>query len=131
MTNLIQKELSFKVVGVLYKVHQQVGRYAKERQYGDVLNEFFKKERIKFIREHPIKIADRKSNFVDFLINDCLLLDLKAKPFISKEDYYQMRRYLDAANIELGLIANFQQKYLKPKRVLNPNYILNSEHSDN
>lgn len=67
---------------------------------------------------HEVKV---KGNRVDFLVSDVLILDIKAKKFITKEDYYQMMRYLQAANLELGLIINFRSTYLKPKRVLNNN----------
>ena len=40
------------------------------------------------------------------------------KNFITKEDYYQMQRYLKAANLKLGLIVNFRTTYLHPKRIL-------------
>ena len=130
MANLILKELSYKIVGLLYKVHRQLGIYCREKQYGDFFEVLLQKENIKFVREYPIKIADKKSNFVDFYINNCLLIDLKSKPFITKEDYYQMRRYLEIAKKELGLIVNFHSKYLKPKRVLNSK-IKYSDNSDN
>jgi len=48
-----------------------------------------------------------------------MIVDFKAKRLITKDDYYQMQRYLKSANIKLGLIVNFRQKYLKPKRILN------------
>ncbi len=130
MANIVLKELSYKIVGLLYKIHQEIGRYGREKQYSDLLEKFLQNNKIKFKREYPIKIADKKSNFVDFYIEDSLLVDLKAKSFITKEDYYQMRRYLEASKKELGLIVNFRQKYLKPKRVLNPK-MRYSEHSDN
>ncbi|HAZ16716.1 MAG TPA: hypothetical protein DCY49_02335 [Candidatus Jacksonbacteria bacterium] len=59
-----------------------------------------------------------QGNRVDFFIDNSILLDLKAKKFITKADYYQMKRYLQASNLELGLIINFWHPYLKPKRVL-------------
>ena len=43
---------------------------------------------------------------------------MKAKPFLLKDDYYQMQRYLQALNADLGLIYNFRDQYIKPKRVL-------------
>jgi len=52
-------------------------------------------------------------------IEDKVLVDLKTKPFIEKEDYYQMKRYLVASGKKLDLIINFRQKYLAPKRILN------------
>ena len=36
-----------------------------------------------------------------------------------KEDYFQMRRYLASSGYRLGIIINFRQKILSPKRVLN------------
>jgi len=56
---------------------------------------------------------------VDFIIENKIIIDIKAKKFITKEDYYQMLRYLKGANLELGIIYNFRNTYLKPKRVLN------------
>lgn len=104
---------------MLYKVHQRLGRYCREKQYGDLFESLLRDENIKFDREHPIEIADRKSSFADFYIEDAIVVEFKCKPFIIKEDYYQMRRYLDAMKKELGLLVNFRNKYLKPKRVLN------------
>ena len=49
-------------------------------------------------------------------------LDFKAKAFITREDYYQMQRYLNAANLELGIIVNFRPYQLSYKRVLNSSY---------
>ena len=83
------------------------------------LEKKFIKEKLNFKREYPIEIADRKSNFIDFIIENKILIDLKAKPFIKKDDYYQMKRYLQITNLEIGLVVNFRDEYLKPRRVLN------------
>ncbi|MBI4159653.1 GxxExxY protein [Candidatus Wolfebacteria bacterium] len=61
-------------------------------------------------------------NWIDFIIDDKIVVDLKAKPFITRDDYYQMQRYLRLENLKLGLIINFQSKYLRPKRILNSQY---------
>jgi len=129
MAKLVEKELSYKVVGLLYKTQRELGRYCKERHYGDHFENLLKKEGMKFVREYPIELDGRKSNFVDFFIEDTLLVDFKCKPFLTKEDYYQMRRYLEITKKELGLIVNFRNRYLKPKRVLNTK-LYHSEHSD-
>jgi len=122
INKIVEKELSYKIVGMLFKIHQKLGRYCKERQYADALENSLKENGLDYKREMPIATEDRKSNFVDFCINDKILLDLKAKSFIEKEDYYQMQRYLSASNMELGLVANFRQKLLKPKRILNSGF---------
>lgn len=119
MTTIIEKELSYKLGGIFFEIQDELGRFCRERQYADILEEKLVKEQINFKREFPLEIGGRKSNFVDFIIEDKVLIDLKAKPFITREDYYQMKRYLNVAGLELGLIVNFQDKHLKPKRVLN------------
>lgn len=66
-------------------------------------------------------MTNRFTNKVDFVINNQLLIDLKAKDIVTKEDFYQMNRYLDAGGYKLGLIVNFRNKYLKPIRVIRAN----------
>lgn len=53
------------------------------------------------------------------MVDDKVILDIKAKRIIIKEDYFQMKRYLAASGKKLGIIVNFHQKYISPKRVLN------------
>jgi GxxExxY protein len=118
---IIEKELSYKIVGLLYQIHKEHGRYLKEKQYGDVLEVLLKNNCLEYEREKAIIIEDRKSNFIDFCIANKIFIELKAKSFITKEDYYQMQRYLTSGNKELGLIVNFRQRMLKPKRILNYN----------
>jgi len=57
-------------------------------------------------------------NIIDFVVENKIVLELKAKLLISKDDYYQLQRYLQAANMKLGLLVNFRSRYLKPKRVV-------------
>jgi len=48
-----------------------------------------------------------------------VIVDLKAKRIIAKDDYYQIKRYLAAYKKELGIIINFREYYSNPKRILN------------
>ncbi|MEK9180834.1 MAG: GxxExxY protein, partial [Patescibacteria group bacterium] len=122
-SKIIQKELSYKLNGLFWKIQQELGRFARERQYADLLENKLKAAAIPFKRELALPVAGRKSNFADFIIADKVLLEIKAKPFIQKEDYYQVMRYLKTVNLELGMIVNFRQEYLKPKRILNPDFL--------
>lgn len=124
---IVEKELSYKLGGIFFRIQEEIGRFCRERQYADLLEKNLKKEQIDFKREYPIEVRDRKSNFVDFIVENRVLIDLKAKPFIEKEDYYQMKRYLEIANLDLGLIVNFQDRYLKPKRVLGNKKFVDSD----
>ena len=86
---------------------------------------------MRFVREKQI---GNSGNIVDFLIENKIILELKAKRLITKEDYFQMQRYLQASGLEIGLIVNFRDSHIKPKRVLNTKlYSVHSgasEHSD-
>ena len=64
----------------------------------------------------PARVNAPERDFSDGV--QYLLVDRQIN-FITKEDYYQMKRYLVSCNKDLGIIVNFREYYLKPKRVLN------------
>ncbi len=110
-------ELSYEVVGILYAVHNQLGRFCREKQYCDEIETMLKLKGIKYYREKFLN--DNKINKVDFIIEDAFLLEIKAKTAIEKMDYSQIKRYLQYGNFKLGMLVNFKNKYIKPIRVLN------------
>lgn len=118
---IFHKELSYKITGLLFDVHNSLGRFCRERQYADAFETLLKNNNIEYKREKelPVDIIDNQfTNRVDFDISNRLLVDFKAKSLVTKDDYYQMNRYLEAAKYDLGLIVNFRNKYLKPIRVI-------------
>jgi GxxExxY protein len=130
VNKIIHKNISYRVNGLCFKVHNDLGRFCREKQYADKLEELLIKKNIPYEREvelHRISSSTLKGNRIDFLIDGKVIVDLKAKRFITKQDYYQILRYLESSDLELGLIVNFRNSYLKPKRVLNSKY---SGHSD-
>lgn len=123
-SKIIHKELSYRITGILFDVHNELGRFCRERQYADAFESMLKENNICYEREKelPLDIIENDfTNRVDFAISNRLLVDLKAKPLVTKDDYYQMNRYLEAAGYDLGFIVNFRNKYLKPIRVIRAN----------
>ncbi len=124
--DVVQPELSYLIYGFCFKVHNQLGKFRNEKQYADALEQLFKINQIPYEREKrlPESFDGEKSsrNIVDFLIDDTIVLELKAKRIITTEDYYQTKRYLVSCNKKLAIIVNFRQQYLMPKRVLNSQY---------
>ncbi len=112
---LVHPELSYLITGVCFEVHNQLGRFCREKQYGDVLEEKFLLLKIDYKREYTVGVT---GNRIDFLIEDKIILEIKAKPLLLREDYYQTQRYLQVLNKKLGLIINFRNKYIRPKRVI-------------
>lgn len=117
---LIYPELSYKITGLLFSVHNSLGRFCREKQYQDAIEEALKKENIKFEREKVISVAENIGiNKADFLIDDKIILECKARAIVTKEDYYQVLRYLKFSEKRLGLLVNFRNTYLRPKRIVN------------
>ncbi len=122
-TKLIFPELSYEITGILFKVHNELGRFLNEKQYGDFVERLLKEKNIEYEREKELPESfngeQKGRNKVDFVIDNKIILELKSKRIIPREDYYQVKRYLETANFKLGLLVNFRDKYLKPKRILN------------
>lgn len=125
MSDIIYPRLSYKITGLCFSVHKSLGRYCREKQYADRLEILLKANEVNFKREiildssKSILELPSSGNRADFLVEEKIILDVKAKKFITKEDYFQMQRYLKSTNLRLGMIVNFRNTYLKPKRVLN------------
>ncbi len=113
---VVYPELSYIVVGVLFKAHRKIGRYGKEKQYSDLVALMLKGKNIHFKREYTVVGT---GNRLDFVIEDKLIIELKARQIMIEADYAQLKRYLHITKLQLGLLVNFRDKHLKPKRILN------------
>ncbi|MDD4351838.1 MAG: GxxExxY protein [Candidatus Gracilibacteria bacterium] len=130
---IVHKELSYKINGLCFKIHNELGRFCKEKQYADEFEKLLKAEKIAYEREidaRKINSDSPEGNRLDFLIENKIILEFKTKIMITRQDYYQIQRYLLGTKLQLGIIVNFRNAYLKPKRVLNKiNAGLNSKDS--
>ena len=114
-SKLIYPELSYIITGVCFAVHNELERYCREKQYSDLLETKFNEIRLPYEREFSI---NKTGNIVDFLIKDKIVIEVKAKQLILKEDFYQAQRYLQSSGKKLALLVNFRNRYLKPIRIV-------------
>ena len=112
---LIYPELSYVLNGICFGVQNRIGRYSREKQYCDEIERELRERHIPFQRE--LTVADT-GNRVDFLVDDKIVLEIKASGLIDRKDYYQLQNYLQAMDVKLGLLVNFRSQYLKPKRII-------------
>ena len=124
MSEIIYKDLSYKLNGIIYSVYNVLGPVYSEKQYQDALEVRLRKSGINFEREKDLffNFQDDKigGNKVDFVVENKLAIDIKAKKYINRKDYKQMLRYLKAGGYRLGLIVNFgSSNKVDIKRVVN------------
>lgn len=112
---IIYPKLSYTITGICFSVHNELGRFSREKQYCDLLEKKFMEAYVPFLRE---KRVGKTGNIVDFIVDKKVALEIKAKKFLLKDDYYQIQRYLQATHLRLGFLINFQDRYLKPKRIV-------------
>ncbi len=112
---LIYPELSYLIVGICYSVHNELGNYFKEKQYSDKIEEKLKEAKANYTREQRISDC---GNITDFIIDKKIILEIKVKRILTKDNYYQLQRYLQDTRIKLGLLVNFRNKYLKPSGIV-------------
>ena len=117
-TKVLHPELSYLITGILFNVHNELGPYAREKQYGDLIMEKLKESKIPYERE---VIIGNSGNILDFIIDKKIILELKAVRILTKECYRQIQNYLQQTSLDLGLLVNFRSKYLKPSRVIRIN----------
>jgi len=124
--NLIKKEykhsdITAKIIGSAMRVHSELGNGFQEVIYQRALAIDLGDTELKFVREvempvhyKEVRIGTRR---VDFLVEDKILVELKA--IINLEDVHlnQALNYLEAFKLEIGLLINFGSKSLQFKRL--------------
>lgn len=122
-TKLVYPKLSYEVVGILFEIHNKLGNRYQEKYYQRAVEVKLKNKKIPYQKEISVDLMIDSQKigkyFLDFLIDDKLVLELKAKPLLTKNDYRQIRAYLQSKNLKLGILANFYGESLEYKRVLN------------
>jgi len=122
---IIYKDLSYKIIGILFRVHSELGNRYQEKYYQRAVDIELKREKISYKKELKIDLSYQGEiigkYFLDFLVEDKIALELKAEPRLKRNDFKQLFAYLKATGLKLGIIANFRTEKLIFKRVLNLN----------
>lgn len=125
------EQLTHTIIGCAMKVHGALGNGFQEVIYQRALAYEFKLNDVTFVREFemPVHYRDLQvgTRRVDFLIKDTISVELKA--VIKLEDVHlaQAMNYLEAYNLEIGLLINFGAKSLEFKRLHNSKFNPNGE----
>jgi GxxExxY protein len=123
MKELKNRELTEKIIGCAMRVHAALGNGFQEVIYQRALEMEMYDNGIKFGREISIpvhykhhQIGERR---VDFLVENIICVELKAIVNLEKVHLAQAKNYLEAFNLEVGLLLNFGSVSLEFRRIEN------------
>ena len=117
------------------EVHKHIGNGFQEVIYQRALAIEMKMQGLEFSREYEMKLQYKGYEIgtrrVDFFVENKIMVEIKA--LINLEDVHlaQAMNYVEAYNLEIGLLINFGSKSLQHKRVHNNNLISKSSHQEN
>lgn len=107
-------------------VHKALGNGFQEVIYQRALEIEMRVAGISFTREHDMPIYYRNEQIgtrrVDFLVEGIISVELKARTKLEDVHFAQAINYLEAYNLEIGLLINFGETSLNFKRLTNKKY---------
>lgn len=119
-------ELTSKIIGCAMTVHKTLGNGFQEVIYQRALEIEMTEAIITFSREHEMPIFYKEEQIgtrrVDFLVEGVISVELKALTQLEDVHLAQAINYLEAYNLEIGLLINFGAKSLQFKRIINPKF---------
>jgi len=113
-----ENEISEKVIGCAIEVHRILGLGLLESIYEEALCHELKLQGLQFTRQKPVPIPYKEIKLgtdlrLDLLVEDKVIVELKAKERLSTIDKPQLLTYLRLSEKQLGLIINFHVKLLR------------------
>lgn len=108
---LKHSELTEQIIGVFYDVYNEVGHGFLESTYAEAMVVALRQSSLSAVREVPVPVWFRGQKvgqyFADMLVNNTVLLELKAARSLEAAHEAQLLDYLRASEIEVGLLLNF------------------------
>lgn len=117
------EDITKRIIGCAMKVHSFLGNGFQEVIYQRALEIEMSLEGLKFEREKEMPVMYKGYEIgtrrVDFFVEDKIMVELKALIHLEDVHLAQAKNYLEAYNMEVGLLINFGAKSLEFKRLFN------------
>ena len=121
------QDITQKIIGASMEVHRILGNGFQEVIYQRALAIEMDLAGIEFKREFEMPIFYRNQQIgtrrVDFFVDNKVSVEIKAISVLDNSHFAQAINYLEAYNLEIGLLINFGETSLKFKRLENKKYI--------
>jgi len=115
--------LTRKIIGCSFRVSNQLGPGFLEKVYENALVVELKNTGLKYAQQVPLEV--RYDGFIvgdftaDLLVEDAILVELKAVEALNNVHFAQCLNYLKATNLKLCLLMNFGTQKVQIKRIIN------------
>lgn len=114
MSSILHKELTGSILKLFYEVYNEIGYGFLEKVYQNALYNELKNNGFKVESQKQIKVYYKNIEvgeyYADLIVNDKVILELKATEAITEAHEFQLLNYLKSTNIEVGLLLNFGKK---------------------
>ena len=122
MEKIVYKELSYQIMAAVFEVHNILGFGFLEKVYERALLKELYRQRIPVEAQKEIKVFYKGDEigtyFADLVVNNEILLELKAVESINNIHKAQVLNYLKATGLKLGLLINFGKERVEYKRLV-------------
>ena len=106
--------LTEEIIKVFYRVYNALGYGFLEKVYENAMMIEFRNEGLPAIQQSPINViySDQivGQYFADMIVDEKVIVEIKAKKYLMQEDEAQLLNYLKATDKEVGLLINFGPK---------------------
>lgn len=120
--NIIDKELSYKIVGLAMEVHNKLGYGFLEKVYENAMMVLFQREGIEAKQQAPVTVYFEGETigeyYADILVADRIILELKSVEKIVNAHIAQTLNYLKATGLQLAILMNFGKEKLEYERLV-------------
>jgi GxxExxY protein len=107
-------DVTERIVQGFYRVYNVLGHGFLEKVYENALAVELRKHGLRVQQQAPVKVYYEGEPvgeyFADLLVEDCVIVELKAAEALVDEHHAQLINYLKATTIEVGLLINFGPK---------------------
>lgn len=123
MPNIIYKSESYKLLGLLFEVHNNLRKGFLEIVYKDAIEYELEKSKIFFEREKEYIVKYKETElkhkfYADFVVQDKIILEVKSNSSISDSHIAQAINYLKVSGNRSAIIVNFNNDSLEYKRII-------------
>jgi len=111
---MLHSDITDGIIKAFYKVYNSLGYGFLEKVYENALLIELVNSGFHVLQQHPIQVLYEKQPvgeyFADLIVNDLVVLELKAAEHLRDEHVAQITNYLKATRKEVGLLLNFGAK---------------------